>query len=63
MGFGPKKADVCTICGKPAVDEFRTFCSRHCANLDLGRWLDGDYSIPGEPVAPERDDSDDEPKQ
>ena len=25
---------------------FRPFCSRRCADLDLGRWLKGTYAIP-----------------
>ena len=26
--------------------EFRPFCSRRCADLDLHRWLSGSYAIP-----------------
>jgi len=29
------------------------FCSRRCRLLDLGRWLRGEYCIPGAPVDPE----------
>jgi endogenous inhibitor of DNA gyrase (YacG/DUF329 family) len=36
----------CPICGKPAVQEFRPFCSRRCADVDLNRWLSGRYVIP-----------------
>ncbi len=36
----------CPTCGKPAVAAHRPFCSRRCADLDLGRWLKGDYRIP-----------------
>lgn len=36
----------CPICGKPAVDKFRPFCSRRCADVDLNRWLTGTYVIP-----------------
>ncbi len=25
------------------------FCSDRCKLIDLGRWIDGDYSIPGKP--------------
>ena len=38
---------ACPICGKPADPEYRPFCSRRCADIDLGRWLRGDYVIPG----------------
>jgi len=36
----------CAICGKPAQEGFRPFCSKRCADLDLGRWLNGTYAIP-----------------
>ena len=46
----PSPAKPCPICGKPAVERFRPFCSKRCADIDLGRWLKGGYVIPGEPV-------------
>jgi uncharacterized protein len=36
----------CPICGKPAEQRFRPFCSRRCADVDLHRWLSGVYSVP-----------------
>jgi uncharacterized protein len=36
----------CPTCGKPVSQEFRPFCSRRCADLDLHRWLSGGYAIP-----------------
>ena len=36
----------CPICGKPPQDKYKPFCSLRCANLDLGKWLDGAYSVP-----------------
>jgi len=36
----------CAICGKPPSPKFAPFCSRRCADLDLGRWLKGAYVIP-----------------
>jgi endogenous inhibitor of DNA gyrase (YacG/DUF329 family) len=36
----------CPICGKPAVEAFRPFCSKRCADVDLNRWLTGGYVIP-----------------
>lgn len=36
----------CPICGKPAEAKLRPFCSRRCAEVDLGRWLGGAYAIP-----------------
>lgn len=35
----------CPNCGKPAVARYRPFCSARCADVDLGRWLNGDYRI------------------
>jgi hypothetical protein len=37
---------TCPICGKPADPDYRPFCSRRCADVDLGRWLTGAYAIP-----------------
>ncbi len=41
-----KRRRSCPICSKPAATEFLPFCSRRCADLDLGRWLEGSYRIP-----------------
>ena len=54
----------CPVCKKPADEKYRPFCSRRCADVDLGRWLGGAYRIPGEPVGADQfvaDDGDDEP--
>jgi endogenous inhibitor of DNA gyrase (YacG/DUF329 family) len=37
----------CPICAKPAVDEFRPFCSKRCRDVDLNRWLSGNYVVAG----------------
>ena len=39
--------EVCPVCGKPRETKFAPFCSRRCAQIDLGRWLKGRYVIPG----------------
>ena len=50
----------CPICGKPAAGRHQPFCSARCANIDLGRWLKGNYrvetdEVPGdEPEAGDR---------
>ncbi|MBV6632806.1 MAG: DNA gyrase inhibitor YacG [Alphaproteobacteria bacterium] len=36
----------CPTCGKPTVHQFRPFCSKRCAQLDLAKWLNEDYAIP-----------------
>ncbi|HJT42108.1 MAG TPA: DNA gyrase inhibitor YacG [Rhizomicrobium sp.] len=42
----------CPICGKPGAEAFKPFCSKRCADVDLGRWLKGGYAIPGAPADP-----------
>ena len=44
----------CPICAKTTDREYRPFCSRRCADVDLGRWLKGSYTIPAE-LAEEED--------
>lgn len=39
----------CPICRKPTCKAHRPFCSKRCAEVDLGRWLKGGYAVPGEP--------------
>ena len=36
----------CPICNQPRSEEYRPFCSKRCADVDLGRWLNGSYAIP-----------------
>jgi endogenous inhibitor of DNA gyrase (YacG/DUF329 family) len=43
----------CPICGKPAADATRPFCSPRCRDVDLNRWLSARYIIPA------RDEEDD----
>ncbi|MBL4917386.1 DNA gyrase inhibitor YacG [Szabonella alba] len=38
----------CPICAKPGDPAYRPFCSRRCADIDLGRWLKGSYAIPSD---------------
>jgi uncharacterized protein len=51
----------CPICSRTfqieTLDELPSFpfCSDRCRLIDLGRWIDGDYVIPGETV-PDRPD-------
>jgi len=53
---------TCPICSKPAHAAYRPFCSRRCADVDLGRWLTGAYAIPaaddGEPADGDSTDRD-----
>lgn len=36
----------CPICQDRPAAAYRPFCSRRCADLDLGKWLGGFYAIP-----------------
>jgi endogenous inhibitor of DNA gyrase (YacG/DUF329 family) len=36
----------CPICGKPGATGYRPFCSKRCADIDLGRWLKEGYRVP-----------------
>jgi len=41
----------CPTCGNLIEWEnnpFRPFCSERCKLLDLGAWVNGEYSVPGE---------------
>ncbi|ADE86277.1 DNA gyrase inhibitor YacG [Rhodobacter capsulatus] len=38
----------CPICGKATAANYRPFCSKRCADVDLARWLNGSYVIPGD---------------
>jgi hypothetical protein len=43
----------CPICGKPASEANKPFCSPRCRDVDLNRWLSGSYTIPGRPLGDE----------
>lgn len=43
------KIHKCPICGKETDEEkYRPFCSKRCADVDLGRWFDGSYAVAAE---------------
>ena len=39
---------TCPICKKDPDPKYRPFCSRRCADVDLGRWLNGSYAVPSQ---------------
>ena len=53
-GKATGKEKACPICGKPAREASRPFCSARCRAVDLNRWLSNSYAIP----AAEEDDED-----
>ncbi|SNS20436.1 DNA gyrase inhibitor YacG [Antarctobacter heliothermus] len=36
----------CPICARASDAEYRPFCSKRCADVDLAKWLGGGYAIP-----------------
>lgn len=50
----------CKTCGKPIdrrpENPYDPFCSRRCRLLDLGRWFDESYRVPGQPAELPDDD-------
>ena len=38
----------CPICGKPTQHRYRPFCSRRCADIDLGKWFAEGYRVPSD---------------
>ncbi len=40
--------EKCPICQKVSDLVAKPFCSRRCADIDLGRWLKGNYVISGQ---------------
>lgn len=51
-----KPKHKCPICDKEAAPRQENkgfpFCSQRCKMEDLGKWLDGNYVVPGPPAAP-----------
>ena len=41
-----RMAAKCPVCSKQvAAAEYRPFCSKRCADIDLGRWLKEGYRV------------------
>jgi endogenous inhibitor of DNA gyrase (YacG/DUF329 family) len=45
----------CPICGRPPEEKYRPFCTKRCADVDLGRWFNEAYVVP-EPIDPDSED-------
>lgn len=56
MSPKPVSERKCVICGKPQDENYKPFCSKRCADVDLNRWFTGGYAIP----ATQEDDPDEE---
>ena len=44
---------ACPICHAPSNARLRPFCSPRCADVDLGRWITGQYVVAGTETADE----------
>lgn len=58
MASSAKNELACPICGK-SVDltisprpAYFPFCTPRCQLVDLGKWFDEDYRVPGAPISP-----------
>ena len=50
----------CPTCGKSIEwkdNPSRPFCCERCQLVDLGRWVEGEYRVPGEQLPEEQADS------
>ncbi len=50
----------CPQCRKKVAwhgNPFRPFCSERCKLIDLGKWAEGEYSIPGQPAPGEEEEN------
>ncbi|WP_425037549.1 DNA gyrase inhibitor YacG [Primorskyibacter sp. S187A] len=36
----------CPICAKDTQKDYRPFCSKRCADVDLAKWMSGSYAVP-----------------
>ncbi|WP_430469554.1 DNA gyrase inhibitor YacG [Thalassospira lucentensis] len=43
---GKTAGSGCPVCDKPVEEQYKPFCSKRCADLDLGKWLNESYAIP-----------------
>ena len=41
-----KPEKKCLLCNKKTQKQYAPFCSKRCADLDLGKWLGDGYRIP-----------------
>jgi len=52
----------CPTCNKPVPwqdNPHRPFCSERCKLIDLGKWVNAEYRVPGKPVPNAEDNKED----
>lgn len=57
--YGMDKTNNCPVCGKNATKEYTPFCSKRCADIDLGKWFMGSYAVPAvenDEIPPDEDE-------
>lgn len=52
----------CPVCSKGVAEKYRPFCSKRCADVDLGRWFTESYVVESEELAVDDSSLDDEEK-
>jgi uncharacterized protein len=65
-GIAKRKSPKCPICKGEAAAPYLPFCSKRCADIDLGKWFTNAYAIPGavaddeaeSAISPVKDDED-----
>jgi endogenous inhibitor of DNA gyrase (YacG/DUF329 family) len=56
MSERPVTAARCPICSKPAVEKYKPFCGKRCADVDLNRWLSNVYAVPANEADADEDE-------
>jgi uncharacterized protein len=51
----------CPICERTATTDYQPFCTKRCANIDLGRWLKEGYRVETEEGPADDEDGGREP--
>jgi len=59
--FARKGPSGCPICGATPSRRYQPFCSVRCADIDLARWLNETYRVPGETAERPPDEPDPDP--
>ena len=49
----------CPVCGRSIGARYRPFCSKRCADVDLGRWFKEGYRVPTDEIPAESEGPDD----
>ena len=53
------RSATCPTCKKPSQkdgNKLFPFCCERCSMVDLGKWLNEEYRIPAEPIAPSNEE-------